>query len=63
LCDGTGEIPVVAWNEKAEELEKTIKVNAYLLLINGRVKEASSGGFEVHINSYTYVEVSERLNL
>ena len=63
LCDGTGEIPVIAWNEKAEELEKTIKVNAYLLLINGRVKEASSGGFEVHINSYTYIEVSERLNL
>jgi ssDNA-binding replication factor A large subunit len=63
LSDGTGEIPVVAWNEKAEELEKTIKVNACLQLINGRIKEASNGGFEVHVNSYTYVEVSERLNL
>jgi ssDNA-binding replication factor A large subunit len=63
LFDGTGEIPVVAWNEKAEELGKTIKVNAGLQLMNGRVKEASNGGFEVHVNSYTYIEVSERLNL
>jgi replication factor A1 len=63
LADETGEIPVVAWNEKAEELEKAVKVNAGLRLVNARVKEASNGGFEVHVNSYTYVEVSERLNL
>jgi ssDNA-binding replication factor A large subunit len=62
LADETGEIPVVAWNEKAEELEKTVKVNADLRLVNARVKEASNGGFEVHVNSYTYVEVSERLD-
>lgn len=63
LSDGTGEIPVVAWNEKAEELEKKIKVNACLHLINGWIKETANGAFEVHVNSYTYVEVSERLNL
>jgi len=63
LVDETGEIPVVAWNEKAEELEKTVKVNAGLHLMNGRVKEASNSGFEVHVNSYTYVEVSTRLDL
>jgi ssDNA-binding replication factor A large subunit len=62
LADETGEIPVVAWNEKAEELEKTVKVNADLRLVNARVKETSNGGFEVHVNSYTYVEVSERLD-
>ena len=62
LADETGEIPVVAWNEKAEELEKTVKVNAGLRLVNARVKEASKGGFEVHVNSYTYVEVSEHLD-
>jgi ssDNA-binding replication factor A large subunit len=62
LADETGEIPVVVWNEKAEELEKTVKVNAGLRLVNARVKEASNGGFEVHVNSYTYVEVSERLD-
>jgi ssDNA-binding replication factor A large subunit len=58
LADETGEIPVVAWNEKAEELEKAVKVNAGLRLVNARVKEASNGGFEVHVNSYTYVDVS-----
>jgi ssDNA-binding replication factor A large subunit len=62
LADETGEIPVVAWNEKAEELEKTVRVNAGLRLVNARVKEALKGGFEVHVNSYTYVEVSQHLN-
>ena len=63
LADETGEIPVVAWNEKAEELEKAVKVNTGLWLVNARVKEASNGGFEVHVNSYTYVEISEHLDL
>jgi len=59
LEDETGEIPVVVWNEKAEELEKTVKVNAGLQLVNAKVKENGSGELEVHVNSYTYVEVSE----
>jgi ssDNA-binding replication factor A large subunit len=62
LEDETGEIPVVFWNEKAEELEKSLKVNAGLKLVNAKVKENGSGWFEVHVNSYTYVEVSERLD-
>jgi ssDNA-binding replication factor A large subunit len=64
LMDGTGEIPVVVWNEKAEELGRTVNVNAKLRLVNAKVKEnSSSGELEVHVNSYTYVEVSERLDL
>ncbi len=63
LSDDTGEIPVVAWNKKAEELEKTVEVNAGLQLMNCKVKEALDGGLEVHVNSYTYVEVLEHLNL
>jgi ssDNA-binding replication factor A large subunit len=62
LADETGEIPVVVWNEKAEELEKSLEVNANLQLVNARVKETLSGEFEVHVDSYTYVEVSERLD-
>jgi hypothetical protein len=39
-------------------------VNAKLRLVNAKVKEnSSSGELEVHVNSYTYVEVSERLDL
>jgi len=58
LADETGEIAVVAWNEKAEEMEKTVKVNAELQLVNARVKENGNGELEVHVNSYTHVEVS-----
>ena len=58
LTDETGEIPVVAWNEKAEELEKTVKAKAGLQLFNAKVKINGNGELEVHVNSYTYVEVS-----
>jgi ssDNA-binding replication factor A large subunit len=61
LADETGEIPVVIWNEKAEELEKNLKVNANLQLVNAKVKENGSE-LEVHVDSYTYVEVSEHLD-
>jgi replication factor A1 len=59
LADETGEIPVVIWNEKVEELEKSLKVNANLQLVNAKVKE-NGNELEVHVDSYTYVEVSER---
>jgi ssDNA-binding replication factor A large subunit len=62
LKDETGEIPVVIWNKKAEELGKAVKVNANLQLVNARVKENASGELEVHVDSYTYVEASERLD-
>jgi replication factor A1 len=61
LADETGEIPVVIWNEKAEEHEKNLKVNANLQLVNAKVKE-NGNELEVHVDSYTYVEVSERLD-
>jgi ssDNA-binding replication factor A large subunit len=58
LVDDTGEVVVVAWNEKAEELEKTLRVNAAVQLVNARVKAAQVGGFEVHVDSFTFVNVS-----
>jgi len=62
LADETGEIPVVVWNEKAEELEKSVKVNANLQLANAKVKENGNGELEVHVDLYTYVEASEHLD-
>jgi len=59
LADETGEISVVVWNEKAAELEKSLKINARLQLVNAKVKENGSE-LEVHVDSYTYVEISER---
>jgi len=58
LSDETGDVAVVVWNEKAEELEKTLKRDAKVRLVNGKVKAASAGGFEVHVDAGTYVEVS-----
>jgi DNA polymerase III alpha subunit len=62
LADETGEVSVVAWNAKAEELGKTLKVNANLQLVNAKVKEGTNGRLEVHVDSYTYFEVLERPN-
>lgn len=59
LADKTGEIPVVIWNEKAEELEKEIKVDSNLELANAKIKENLSGELEVQVNSYTYIKISD----
>ena len=57
LEDDSGRVTVVAWNEKALELEKTLKANSRLQLLNARVKEAQNSGVEVHVDSNTYVNV------
>ncbi len=57
LSDETGQVTAVVWNEKAKELEKTLKVNSRLLLVNVRVKEAQDGDVEVHVDSNTYINV------
>ena len=58
LADSTGEVAVVVWNEKAEELEPYLKRNVKLQLVNAKVKATSSGGFEVHVDASTYVDIS-----
>ncbi len=56
LADDSGQVVTVVWNEKTVEIE-TLKVNSRLLLLNARVKETQNGGFEVHVDSYTYIDV------
>jgi replication factor A1 len=56
LADETGEIPVVVWNEKANELEKVIKKDVKLQVVNAKVKKAISEGLEIHVDAGTYVE-------
>ena len=56
LADDSGEITVVFWNEKATELENTLKANTRLLLVNARVKEGQHGCIEVHVDSNTLVD-------
>ena len=55
LSDRTGEVPVVVWNEKAGELEKTLQVGDKLQVVNGRVKKALTEGREVHVDDATHV--------
>jgi ssDNA-binding replication factor A large subunit len=51
LADESGKINVVAWNEKADELQKTLKADAKLQLVNPKVKETQNGSLEVHVDS------------
>lgn len=56
FADETGEIPVVVWNEKVDELEETLRKGVKLQLVNAKVKKTMSKGLEIHVNSQTYVE-------
>lgn len=56
FADESGEVMVVAWNEKAEELEPLLGKSVKIRLINAKVKTASNGGFEVHVDAATYVD-------
>ncbi len=60
LADNSGKVKVVVWNEKAVELENLLKLNVRLLLVNAKVKEALNGGLEVHVDSNSAVNVTER---
>ena len=57
LMDDSGEVTVVAWNEKAQELEKNLKANASLQLGNVKVKETQNGGIEVHVDFTSFVNI------
>jgi len=58
LADGSGAVIVVAWNEKAEELEMMLRKGVELRLVNAKVKPSSNGGFEVHVDAATYFDFS-----
>jgi ssDNA-binding replication factor A large subunit len=58
IADKTGDIKVLAWNSKAETLEASLKAEAKIKLVNAKVKPASNGALEVHVDDSTYVEVS-----
>jgi ssDNA-binding replication factor A large subunit len=57
IADNTGEIMVVSWNEKAEELEPVLKKDVQVRLVNAKAKESSNGLLEVHADATTYTEV------
>ncbi|MGD8564890.1 MAG: OB-fold nucleic acid binding domain-containing protein [Candidatus Bathyarchaeota archaeon] len=58
LSDETGVIPVVIWNEKADELHGILEQHMRIRLINVKVNEGLKKGYEIHVNSQTYVEIA-----
>jgi replication factor A1 len=60
LADETGEIPVVIWNEKVDEVKGILqKENAMLQVVNAKVKRTLDGKLEIHADRETYIDVFE----
>jgi hypothetical protein len=55
IVDGTGEIPVVAWNEKIDELQAVLKENVGLQIVEAKVKKTMEQALELHVDWGTYL--------
>jgi ssDNA-binding replication factor A large subunit len=53
--DESGEVAVVAWNEKVDELEKSLKVGDKVQVVNGKVRKALGEGSEINVDGSSYV--------
>ncbi len=53
--DGSGEIAVVAWDEKVDELEKSMNVGDKIQVVNGKVRKALGEGSEINVDGSSYV--------
>jgi replication factor A1 len=56
--DETGEVTVIFWNEKAEEIESKVKRNAQIEIVNAKVKPSQNGEVEIHVDFSSYVDLS-----
>jgi replication factor A1 len=59
LADDTGEVPIVVWNEKVDELDKTLKIGIELQIVNAKVRKALGEGLELHVDALTYAGTPE----
>ena len=57
LSDDTGELSVVVWNEKVDELEKKLRKGVKIQIVNAKAKKAADESLEIHVDTGTYVEV------
>ncbi len=58
LRDDSGEVVVVVWNEKVEELERLLRESPRLIVVNARIKSANNGTVEVHVDSNTFISIN-----
>ncbi|HYW01608.1 MAG TPA: hypothetical protein VE862_09070 [Candidatus Acidoferrum sp.] len=54
LADDSGTVPIVVWNERAEELEE-LRIGDILQIINCRTRIDNNGKLEVHVESRSQV--------
>ncbi|MDR0797151.1 MAG: hypothetical protein LBE70_00295 [Nitrososphaerota archaeon] len=59
LADDSAETAIVAWNGKVDVLKKQLEPRVCLYLLNGKVKEKESGGFEVHVDATSFVQIQQ----
>ncbi|MCW4009863.1 MAG: OB-fold nucleic acid binding domain-containing protein [Candidatus Bathyarchaeota archaeon] len=59
VADQTGEVAVVFWNEKADEVEPKLGRGSQIQIVNARVKLSQNGEVELHVDLGAYVEVTE----
>lgn len=57
LADETGEIPVVIWNDKVDEVEKLVREGVKIYMANAKVKKALEEGLELHVDSRAYITI------
>lgn len=59
LTDSTGSIPLVAWNERAEDL-RNLKKSDILKVQGGRLRRDNIGRFEIHLDNMAQVAILEK---
>jgi replication factor A1 len=55
LEDQTAVIAVVVWNEKADELERSLRIGDRIQIVNGKIKKAIGEQLEVNVDAGTYL--------
>jgi hypothetical protein len=53
--DESGEIAVVVWNEKVDELEKSMNAGDKIQVVNGKVRKALGEGSEINVDGSSYI--------
>jgi replication factor A1 len=56
LAGAGGEVDVVVWNEKVDDVEGLVEVGRGLRVVDGKVRKSAGGGVEVHVDGSTFVE-------
>src|SRR4030065_1110843 len=55
LGDQTATIWAVVWNEKADELEKNLRIGDRIQIVNGKIKKAIGEQLEINVDAGTYL--------